>query len=106
MGFQATVVTSLPDNDSGVLCAVFHRIGHLGRNSFDVVSCGCAVGVPRNLLNHILRNTQCIQVAPESAPCRVPAMPPRKRLIQSEIGVRFLVVSLSVLQFFVRRHGL
>jgi len=53
-----------------------HRVANIISGRLDVVSRrGAHVRVTQNPLDHHLRYTQTVQIAPEAAPCRVPAMP-------------------------------
>jgi hypothetical protein len=54
----------------------FHCGPDVSGGRFDVVRCGCAhVRVSEDSLDHHIRHTQAIQVASQSSPGCVPAMP-------------------------------
>ena len=52
--------------------------------------------MPQNQLDHLLRDTQGVEIAAEAPPCRVPSPPTRKLLIQFEIMRCLWVIGLSL----------
>ena len=70
-----------------------HRIPRVISRRLDVVSGRRAgIRVPQDSLNHHIRYSQAVQVAPKAMPGRVPAVPLRDRAIALVFVICFLVI--------------
>jgi hypothetical protein len=75
-----------------VILQLRHCAANIGGGCFDVVSCRRAhVRMTEDSLNHNIRNTQAIQIAPKATPGSVPAVPLGNVAVTPIFVIRLLV---------------